>query len=340
MFNNLMYPCQKRAGSFWNFQLFLLLLHIRMIDKRYYKVAGHGFCVEAEAECFGLMQNYEPFKLPVFPSSWEEGVGVEEINSSTNLLFTLKIGEGEKPEFAEEMRQEEEGQVIICGFRISNADIRGSRITNATELKEMVFEFCWQGETAGWLVCNGDYSKAQLLTTGKHTKMAIDNALMVMFALATADKGTVLFHAAVVSHAGKGYMFLGKSGTGKSTHARPWLQHIEDTELVNDDNPVVRDGIVYGSPWSGKTPCYRNVQYPLGGIVLLSQAPYNKIEPLKGLQAYAALVPSISGMRWDARIADGLHQSENQLAMTVPMWHLECLPNEEAATLCRTTISL
>ena len=35
-------------------------------------------------------------------------------------------------------------------------------------------------------------------------------------------------------------MFLGPSGTGKSTHARLWLQYIDSTELVNDDNPVVR----------------------------------------------------------------------------------------------------
>ena len=164
--------------------------------------------------------------------------------------------------------------------------------------------------------------------------MAIDNALMVLFALATADQHTALFHAAVVSHQGKGYMFLGKSGTGKSTHARLWLRYIAGVELMNDDNPVVRDGIVYGSPWSGKTPCYRNVSCPLAGIVLLSQAPHNKIWRLEGLEAYAALVPSISGMRWDKRVADGLHQTENTLSMTTPIWHLECLPDEEAASLC------
>ena len=95
---------------------------------------------------------------------------------------------------------------------------------------------------------------------------------------------------------------------------------------------------VYGSPWSGKTPCYRNVSYPLGGIVLLSQAPYNKIERLKGLQAYVALVMSVSGKRWDARIADGLHATEERLAANVPMWHLECLPDRAAAELCQLTV--
>ena len=179
--------------------------------------------------------------------------------------------------------------------------------------------------------------------------MAIDNALMVLYALATADQGTVLFHAAVVSKEGKGYMFLGPSGTGKSTHASLWQRYIARTALVNDDNPVVRIGmtcetsgetcaVVYGSPWSGKTPCYRNVSYPLGGIVMLSQAPYNKICRLDGIHAYAALVQSISGKRWEESIDDGLHRTENTLVSQVPIWHLECLPDEEAAQLCYETI--
>ena len=143
----------------------------------------------------------------------------------------------------------------------------------------------------------------------------------------------------------KVYALVGKSGTGKSTHARLWLQHIEGTELINDDNPVVRiagDGtaVVYGSPWSGKTPCYRNVSCPLGGIVVLSQAPYNKIRRLGGIEAYVALMESISGKRWDERIADGLHQTENALASHVPVWHLECLPDGAAARLCCSNVTI
>ena len=274
-----------------------------MKETRYYKVAGHRFCVTGEAEGFA---NYEPFLC-------EEG----------ETVFALSIGDGEAPEYVEELRQEDEGQEIICG---------------KTAADEAVFEFHWWNDTAGWLVCSADYHEGRLITTGRHVKMAIDNALMVLYALATADRQTALFHAAVVSYEGKGYMFLGPSGTGKSTHAGLWLRYIEGTALVNDDNPVVRDGVVYGSPWSGKTPCYRNVHYPLGGIVVLSQAPYNRIQRLSGLHAYAALVASISGKRWDARIADGLHQTENTLASTVPVWHLECLPDEEAARVCQLTI--
>ena len=139
-------------------------------------------------------------------------------------------------------------------------------------------------------------------------------------------------------------MFLGPSGTGKSTHAGLWLKHIEGSALVNDDNPVVRIGgdgsiFVYGSPWSGKTPCYRNVCHPLGAVVVLSQAAYNKAQRLRGIYAYAALMGSISGKRWDKRIADGRHRTENMVASNVPIWQLECLPDEAAARLCNGTIA-
>lgn len=287
----------------------------------HYQVAEHVFDVSGEADCFALMANYE-----VFATS----------EPSPTPIFSLTVGNGHAPIYVEELRQEEEGQDIICG---KTAD------------GKPVFEYRWWNATAGWLVCTADYREGRLILTGQHTKMAIDNALMVLYALATADKDTVLFHAAVVSHKGKGYLFLGPSGTGKSTHARLWMKYIEGTGLVNDDNPVVRvqttssagthpdsggesRPIVYGSPWSGKTPCYRNVSYPLGGIVLLSQAPHNKMVRLSGLHAYAALVQSISGKRWDKHVADGLHRTENALATTVPVWHLECLPDEAAAELC------
>lgn len=285
-----------------------------MTETRYYKVAEHVFSVTAKASDFELMKNYEPFRC-------------EDVTDD-KMTFAMTISEDTPVSYTEEMRQEDEGQEIICG---KTADGKS------------VFEFVWLHQSAGKLVCDADYRKGNLIVTGQSRKMAIDNTLMVLYALATAPHGTALFHSAVVSHEGRAYMFLGKSGTGKSTHARLWLNHIEGTDLVNDDNPVVRideqgNFTVYGSPWSGKTPCYRNVSYPVGAIVLLSQAPHNKIRRLKGIQAYAALVPSISGKRWDKKIADGLHHTENSLAKSVAVWHLECLPDEEAAKVCQSNV--
>ena len=273
---------------------------------RHYKVAGHTFAVSGRTEIFEQMKNYEPFEC-------EGG----------EPLFSLMEDSGEVPEYTEVYRQEESSPRIICGHAVSGND---------------VFEFRGRTNSKGCLVCSKDYREGRIIMTSRISKTVLNNSLMMMFTLATAGKGTLLFHAAVVSQEGKGYLFLGPSGTGKSTHAQLWLEHIEGTELVNDDNPVVRDGVVYGSPWSGKTPCYRNVSVPIGGIVMLSQAPYNKIRRLSGIEAYVDLAESVGGMPWNIRISEDLHQKMNKLASTVPMWHLECLPDEAAARLCHETI--
>ena len=283
--------------------------------------------VKADETILACMTNYEPFRT--------------DKADNTDALFSLTVIPGEPVSYIEEWRQDEErlrvgdrrsgmGQDTICGY---------------TEDGNPVFEFRFSGKTAGWLVCTPGYREGTLHLSGFQAKAALDNSLMIQFSMASATQDTVLFHAAAVSLDGKGYMFLGRSGTGKSTHARLWLQNIPGTELMNDDNPAVRvksDGtaVVYGTPWSGKTPCYRNISATLGGIVLLSQAPYNKITRLTGIGAYAAVVPSISGKRWDSRIADGLHETENALASNIPVWHLDCLPDADAAHLCKDTIAL
>ncbi len=276
-----------------------------------YNLGGHKFSVNTEDQDLKLMSNYSPFVDCGHPTIQQN-------------IFTLNIKTGNPVVYSEEMRQEDESQTIISGRTSDGCP---------------VFEFLWVGESGGWLVCSKNYKEGNLIITGLCKKATIDNAMMVIYALSTADKKTVLFHAAAVSHNGKGYMFLGRSGTGKSTHARLWKQYIEGTELVNDDNPIVRvddngKATIYGSPWSGKTPCYRNVSYQLDGIVLLNQAPYNKIYRMKGIRAYAAIIPSISGTRWDNRIADGLHETESELIAIVPIWKMQCLPDREAAYIC------
>ena len=274
---------------------------------RHYKVAGHTFAVSVRAELLEQMDNFEPFEC-------EGG----------ESLFSLTEDSGAVPEYTEVFRQEGSWPRIICGH---------------DALENDVFEFIGRTKFWGCLICSKDYREGRLFLTERKSELVLDSALRLMFDLATAGKDTLCIHAAVVSCEGKGYLFLGPSGTGKSTHAQLWLKHFEGTELVNDDNPVVRDGVVYGSPWSGKTPCYRNVSVPIGGIVRLSQAPYNKIRRLSGIEAYVDLAESVGGKVWDSRIAEGLHQTENKLASTIPMWHQECLPDEAAARLCHDTIT-
>ena len=282
--------------------------------RKHYTVAGHGFTVDAEDAVFTEMKQYQPF--------------LDDKENQT--LFTIRVQESVSPIlFTENHRQEDEGQTMICG---------------ETSDGKTVLEYQLGDQAVGWLVCSHDFKEGDVYYRGRQRLFVVNNALMMMYTFITSDKLTTLFHSSVVSHQGKAYMFLGKSGTGKSTHSQLWLKYIDGTELVNDDNPVVRiidgEARVYGSPWSGKTPCYRKVDYLIGGIVKLKQAPANSIRRMEAIEAYVALAMSISGMRWKKWMGDGLHETENQLTSSVPIWHLSCLPDQNATELCHSTIAI
>lgn len=178
----------------------------------------------------------------------------------------------------------------------------------------------------------------------REVENSINNALMFLYTSRAAFDNALLLHASVVIHNSYGYMFLGSSGTGKSTHSRLWIENIADVRLLNDDNPIIRICgdriIVSGSPWSGKTACYKNEQIPLGGIVRLTQAKSNKIKRLYGLRAYAALLPSCSVIKWDAKVEHTVNKSIEQISSICPIWYLECLPDREAAILCNKFIKV
>lgn len=158
------------------------------------------------------------------------------------------------------------------------------------------------------------------------------------FAMLIGQELSAPIHSSTIVYHDRAVLFLGESGTGKSTHTRLWLDNVPGARLLNDDSPILsttQSGpVVSGSPWSGKTHCYHNEQYPLAAIVRLSQAPQNIIRKLSVIEAFAAIQPSLPPAlaivdyyadRWVDIVAGVLE--------SVPVFHLACLPNAEAAAL-------
>lgn len=191
----------------------------------------------------------------------------------------------------------------------------------------------------GSLALGADYTHGTLKISGGNARFAVDNALMLMYAFRTAQMNTLEMHASVVTRAGRAQMFLGVSGAGKSTHSRMWVENLHGSELLNDDNPIVRvlpdgDVRVYGSPWSGKTPCYKNASAPLAAFVSIRKAPHNKLIRQSPVEAYSSIYTSCSGFRADKEMADGIHATMEALIASVPGFVLECLPDADAAKVC------
>lgn len=167
--------------------------------------------------------------------------------------------------------------------------------------------------------------------------------IWVMLGVVLAEHKAIAIHSSTIVSEGRGILFLGESGTGKSTHTRLWRESIEGATLLNDDSPIVRivdDEVrVYGSPWSGKTACYKNENYPVAGFCRLSQAPHNHIKRLQPLMAIGALLPSCPPIfAHDEHLQDLICSTIGEIVGSVGVYHLECLPNSEAAELSFNTI--
>lgn len=188
-----------------------------------------------------------------------------------------------------------------------------------------------------------DESKQVVRFKGNYTPRLLRLACWIAYGVATVPFKTVAIHTSTIVCEGKAILFLGESGTGKSTHTRLWREHIEGAFLLNDDSPIIRiindEPWVYGSPWSGKTPCYKNESYPLAACVRLSQAPYNQIKKLSVAQGYAALHPSCPpNFAYSDELYDYISDFLGSLLSAVPVYHLSCLPDAAAARLSHDTI--
>ena len=134
--------------------------------------------------------------------------------------------------------------------------------------------------------------------------MALGDFIMMSFIYSAASYGTVLVHASGVAVGASAVLFIGPSGVGKSTHSRLWLRHVAGARLLNDDQPALRvmpDGgvNVYGTPWSGKTPCYLNGHARLRAVFRMVQADENMAVRLTGAQAFCALLDMTSLIKAD-----------------------------------------
>lgn len=288
----------------------------------YFNIGGHTIRLSflpSETNSMELLPSFSPFHT--------------EVNKDCHLLFSLTINDSLRP-----IRNCE----LIRKFDTGNGD------TLVFKTKEGGYQFIIRNianQDCCLLQANEDFSQCFCALNGTWTmrSFGLNDALMLVYAFAGSFQQTLLIHASCIAHNGWAYPFIAKSGTGKSTHSGLWLRYIEDVQLVNDDNPIIRiiDGkpMLYGSPWSGKTPCYRQKKFPLGAMTRIDRASSNSIERLAPVQAFASILPSCSSMKWDSIIYNNLCNTVTRIIETTPIYTLHCLPNEEAALLCHKTIS-
>ena len=101
------------------------------------------------------------------------------------------------------------------------------------------------------------------------------------------DYDCFFMHGCVISADGHGYIFTAPSGTGKSTHARLWIEYFgsERVFVVNGDKPVIKkcgsEFFAYGTPWCGKEGLQKNTRVKLEKVCFLERCEKNSIEKMK-----------------------------------------------------------
>ena len=290
------------------------------IEERYYKVAGQTFALRMEAgdPLWDAMGNYAPFRTD---ARQEPLLFALDAMPSDPLQGDHLLLEGDS---YDEGMPRLDIYSVPAGLRIRMAPTQSAAVCASLDVVP-------------------GYTRGSLNFLRRGAKFSLDNSLMLMYAFSSARKGTLEMHASVVADSDGAYMFLGESGAGKSTHSRMWLEGIPGTVLVNDDNPIVRVGpdgavMVCGSPWSGKTPCYKNMEMPLKAAVSIKKAPRNALKPLDIFESYSLVYSSCSGFRSDPALADGMHENIERFLQAVPCYELECLPDTDAARTCRKEI--
>ncbi len=146
----------------------------------------------------------------------------------------------------------------------------------------------------------------------------------------------LLLHGSAVALDGRGYLFLAKSGTGKSTHTRLWREQFAQAQMINDDRPFVRmqgqTPMLCGAPWSGKHGLHTNLTAALCGICILRRGREDHIRPACPEEALPILLHE-TFCPAQASLAARHRELVEALAQRVPLWSMDCTPTAQAAVL-------
>jgi hypothetical protein len=153
--------------------------------------------------------------------------------------------------------------------------------------------------------------------------------------------GGLVFHSSGLDDNGRGIVFVGHSGVGKSTQLDLW-RYETGVIAMNDDRIAVRAGAegakCYGTPWGGTSNIARNHTAPLAALVLLEQAPENAILRVPPLAAASLLATRSFLPYWDPALMQRAMLNLNTILTHVPVYRLRCRPEAAVIPLVRSVL--
>ena len=153
--------------------------------------------------------------------------------------------------------------------------------------------------------------------------------------------GGLVFHASGLDDNGKGIVFIGHSGAGKSTQLKLWSGE-PGVIAMNDDRIAVRaeagHAMCYGTPWSGTSDIARNHSAPLNVLIVIEQAKENSIERLTPAVAAPLLAARAFLPYWDGSLMRTALNNLNVILNQVPVYRLRSRPEPDVISIVRSVL--
>ena len=140
---------------------------------------------------------------------------------------------------------------------------------------------------------------------------------------------------------GKGLLFAGKSGAGKSTTAKLWHKYSK-AMVLNDDRIIVRklNGkfFIYGAPWHGEFSDYlysKIESAPLEKLFFIYHATHNTIRQISQKEAFNWLYPALFPTFWDKGNLENIVSFCQDLLRNVACYRLGFVNNKKIIEFVR-----
>lgn len=158
-------------------------------------------------------------------------------------------------------------------------------------------------------------------------------ALRVLLIMLLSAKSCHMIHSSTIISDGRGIMFAGESGSGKSTHTALWKK-LYGAEILDGDITACRieDGVpfAYGLPWCGTSGQFLNRKVPLQAIIFLQKSKENSIKKLEFGEAFQRLYARCFLIPLDSKIANQVIDAIQGIAACADCYVLNCRPDEDA----------
>lgn len=207
-----------------------------------------------------------------------------------------------------------------------------SPISGETPYKELL---CNPSFTSGEITLHRDFFEHRARTNP--LEFPLDELLIVHYL--SQGHGVEVHACGIEDRDGRGYLFLGQSGAGKTTTARLW-DHVGGVRILSDDRIILRllDGCLwmYGTPWHGEGRFSSPARARLDRIYFLAHGVANSARSLRP----AAAVPRLMACSFlpfhSAAGLDFAFRFLEQATGLAPVFRLEFVPDVQVVDFVRS----